>query len=206
MITMTKKFHPILYQTEMVKAILEGKKTKTRRSVKMPPDRIWSHSNRFYGESGREYKCPYGKVGDVLWVRETWQHVNIENDFKDFVYKASGGLDWEMSNEDWKWKPSIFMPKSACRIFLDITDVKVERLQDISEEDAIKEGIQKHIGGYKTNYRQPSAKSYLDGYSFTAQEEFKTLWYKINGPDSWNQNPFVWVISFKRIEKPADFA
>jgi hypothetical protein len=192
MITMTKKFHPILYQTEMVKAILEGKKTKTRRSVKMPPDRIWGHSNRFYGESGREYKCPYGKVGDVLWVRETWQHVDIENDYSGFVYKASGGLDWEMSNEDCKWKPSIFMPKSACRIFLEITDVKVERLQGISEADAIAEGI--------------NLKNTSGDYEHTPVQEFEKLWQKINGPESWESNPFVWVISFKQILKPADFA
>lgn len=137
------------------------------------------------------YKCPYGKSGDILWVRETWQYVDIPDDYTGYVYKASGGLDWEMSNDEWIWRPSIFMPRAACRIFLQITDVRVERLQDISEADAIAEGVEK-LGLYP-------------GYDISSRGKFNGLWTNINGAESWEKNPWVWVISFKRIERPVNF-
>jgi hypothetical protein len=97
------------------------------------------------------------------------------------------------------WKPSIFMPKAACRIFLEITDVKVERLQDISEEDAINEGVE-----LLPNNRY---KYYLSEYfdCINAVHSFQTLWKSINGAESWEANPFVWAIEFKQITKPENF-
>ena len=140
-------------------------------------------------------KCPYGEVGDVLWVRETF---NSDYGFKDMegnvvppgiLYKAKvsslpNGL---------KWKPSIFMPKSIARIWLQITSIKVERLKDISEEDAIAEGVETTKTGYKDYITEGSISD--------AYWSFYSLWYKINGRESWDSNPWVWVIEFKQIKK-----
>ncbi|HEY9363866.1 MAG TPA: hypothetical protein VIQ00_11425, partial [Chitinophagaceae bacterium] len=139
-------------------------------------------------------KCPYGKIGDVLWVRETsrinYEEYNIPGgiSFKKIIeYKA----DYKNDTSIRKWKPSIFMPKAACRIFLEITDIKVERLQDISGEDAINEGV-----------KVTSMWPLCIGDAYRA---FKSLWQKINGKNSWEVNLFVWVISFRKINKPKNF-
>lgn len=169
----------------MVQAILAGRKTQTRRILKQQDIRIHSIEGWPASSTG-EVKCPYGQVGDVLWVRETW-------DFGyPYAYKADGALPIT------KWRPSIHMPKAACRLFLRITNVRVERLQDISEEDAIAEGVSRYpkspIYGYK-NYLHE------DMYCLTAVDSFRTLWHSINGEQSWNDNPWVWVVEFERIEK-----
>lgn len=203
-----KKFHPILFSTPMVQAILEGKKTMTRRTVKDVKYTInqsgtfnWElrkggsfvaggpNANKedlndsFFGLVGY---CPFGKVGDVLWVRETTcqESVTDEAPFK-IIYKADVGENYPMGSS--KWKPSIFMPKEACRIFLEIADIKIERLHDISEEDAKAEGVS----------IAECCHAYYHGFSI--------LWQKINGVRSWEANPFVWVISFKQIDKPENF-
>lgn len=205
---------PILFSTPMVKSILSGSKTQTRRVVKPqpePPRAIYNEKDaiaimgkkeegtgqllRFNWAtniSGREitdgsiftHRCPYGEVGHVLWVRETWAKKNDR-----IYYKA----DCVQSPKYETWKPSIFMPKAACRIYLKITNVRVERLQDISEEDAIAEGAHPII--YHT-------KEVLEGLQKERnyQEGFKSLWQSINGEESWNQNIWVWVIEFERIE------
>lgn len=188
------KDHPILFSTSMAKAILAGRKTMTRRIIKPQPiDNIEVDGNFYEGNYKGYVKvdnhpnwqqqfayefCPYGEVGSTLWVRETWQKVDTypEPDcFGKYLYKSMGDTCD-------KWKPSIFMPKDACRIFLKITDIKVERVQDISEEDAIKEGVE----------------SWCD-----AIDNFKQLWQSINGEESWNSNPWCWCISFERTESPA---
>ena len=143
----------------MVRAILDGRKTQTRRVVKPKPDDsgLWNND-----------KCPYGKPGDRLWVRETF--------FVDgprIQYRA----DHHGAPKETIWKPSIFMPRSASRILLEITDIRVERLHDISADDEKKEGI----------------------YSPIHELLFWALWQKINGPESWDANPWVWVITFKKI-------
>lgn len=187
-----KKERPILFQTEMVKAILEGRKTMTRRIIKPQPNDNWETEE---GESILKY-CPYGEIGDVLWVRETFSINNLFANGIKYTYKADLSEDVNLL----KWKPSIFMPKEACRIWLQIADIKTERLQDISEEDAIKEGVEKLI-----KFGQPAGyKDYLNvpeiGFT-TAKESFRTLWISINGEESWNQNPWVWCVSFKRLAK-----
>lgn len=170
-------------------------------------------------------RCPYGQPGDVLWVREghyryghwvekegvftptgrqKWMFVPLTD---EVLYEAPASFRKGMHNKDphtsaWHKRLARFMPRHTARMFLQVTDRRVERLQNITETDAIAEGIQKHTGGYATNYRQPNAKSYLDGYSYSAQEEFKKLWGSINGADSWQANPWVWAVSFERIEKP----
>ncbi|MDO8997221.1 MAG: hypothetical protein Q7U77_11390 [Sediminibacterium sp.] len=186
------KYIPILFSTAMVQAIIEGRKSMTRRVVKPQPSE--TGVSAFNDGEHPQMKCPYGQVGDILWVRESFisgyecdeGSFNTDEDgeyIPVLKYKADReSFDWYDGNSDFPcekipWKPSIHMPKSACRIFLKITNVRVERLQDISEEDAIAEGI----------------------------ASFKSLWQSINGEKSWDDNPWVWVIEFERIEKPENF-
>jgi hypothetical protein len=179
-----EKERPILFSTPMVKAILEGRKCQTRRIVKGTPLE-WLMPDMFTPEfvaSPENNLCPYGKVGDILWVRETWvkNEGQLPTDL-GYVYKAElGEEELKYSKElGVKWKPSIFMPRDACRIKLRIESIRIERLQDITEEDCICEGVEHD--------------KFLD---LTAKENFRSLWDSING--NWDSNPFVWVISFCR--------
>lgn len=228
------KFIPILFSTPMVQAILDGRKTQTRRVVKPQPNECnheifkeadWKEQPftpsargllegrlfcTFCGNGvnpdGLGIRNPYGQAGDILWVRETFRP--IEQDFGSprFEYKAT-----ETINLTDKWKPSLFMSKEACRIFLKIANVRVERLQDISEGDAEREGI--NIVDYNCyeNYMVEKDWNYegMNQKGFHMIEDpvgsFASLWAKINGNQSWENNPFVWVIEFKRIENPENF-
>jgi len=205
---MNPKSRPMLFKTEMVQAILAGTKTQTRRLLKMPPKKLEHNSitNAYIGESGREYKCPYGQVGDIIWVRETFQettflHVSDEN--YGYIYKASeNGREWEANDESWKWKPSLFMPKKAARIFLEITDIRAERLNDISEGDAIAEGIgrwtEERMTSKPIRYQIYQSKKGDDSLYFSNPiNSYESLWESINGKGSWENNPYVWVITFK---------
>lgn len=223
------KEHPILFSTPMVQAILEGRKTQTRRVVKPQPEGdsrpISEWNPHVYGSIRAEYEtkivgkifpfkkgnslyspsCPYGQAGDILWVRETWAYLDfLGPEDADYVYKASdNGKDWENNTEGWKWKPSIYMPKEACRLFLKIKSVRVERLQDISEEDAKAEGVL-YYGEESNDYKNYEYNDiYGDDWGvLTAKESFKTLWQSINGPESWLANPWVWVIEFELSNTP----
>lgn len=235
------KERPILFNGQMVKAILEGRKTQTRRIVKAKkgadcPDYMWvdeyalkdviewrEQKNRWFG--CKEYRtlafsdCPYGQIGDRLWVRETW-HVEPgvtgwsmdENEPCTgwIEYKAGGSkevtapnfesvqncfpkgeVDWDFLPYD--WRPSIFMPRWASRILLEIIKIRVERLNDISVEDAKAEGFD-----YSTH---PSAIEM--GYAIGAKTNFRFAWEQIYGQNAWNKNPWVWVIEFKVIKESA---
>lgn len=203
------KEHPIPFSTPMVQAILEGRKTQTRRIV----DRTalkWLNEG-FTAEfvaMPENHLCRYGYSKDILWVRETFSLMKdslLYNHFPNlesrYLYKA----DWKESQIPAlaikKWKPFIFMPKAACRLFLEIVKIKVERLQDISEEDAVAEGIEKQVSG--TEGMAVSYKNYLsEGYiDMNPKKSFQSLWTKINGAESWKQNPFVWVIGFQQIKR-----
>jgi len=186
------KERPILFSTEMVRAILEGRKTQTRRVIKPKPWLIDPHKVEYNlwecGDGKETYliKCPYGKPGDLLWVRETWGLYDTQP--KDgpgkalLFYRASDGESYELRYQ--LWRPSIFMPRWASRITLKIINVRVERLQDISEEDAIKEGATFRKGEWGE----------LDAFNY--------IWDSINAKRgySWDSNPWVWVIEFKRVE------
>jgi hypothetical protein len=196
---------PILFKGEMVRAILDDTKTQTRRVVKGIALE-WLASGMFnpeYVASDENHLCPYGKLGDRLWVRETWSaphrydHLgpsNIPVQGVSIHYAATeerGGL---------RWRPSIHMPRWASRITLEITGVRVERLQDISEADAIAEGIENNRA------LDPAGSCHWRHY---AREHtgiscpigsYQTLWESINGADSWNANPWVWVVEFKRAQ------
>jgi hypothetical protein len=178
----------------MVQAILEGRKTQTRRIIK---DELLQNSTPDDDLEFLLLTIIYKyKVGDVLWVRETFRAIDQEVGSPRFEYKAT-----EVINLIDKWKPSLFMPKQACRIFLKMKSIRVERLQDISEEDAKAEGVD-FVEGINGNlYFNYLKKEYGGNERFS----FMTLWESINGDGSWNKNPFVWVYEFERIEKPLDF-
>lgn len=251
---------PILFSTPMVQAILDGRKTMTRRVCKdiagydfkwgldrepyignykvftktepgkwdwVTLENQWLYDLQTAVDDSRTHllKCPY-KPGDRLWVRETWRigawdenSGCIAVDYKADGYARREWLDiddperferywtqsthdaekaglkvdsdgqyhWEPGKAPTRWRPSIFMPKEAARIWLDVTDVRVERLSEITEEDAIAEGIRIGIGGMPY---------------FSCREAFAALWNSLNAKRGfgWEQNPWVWVISFERIE------
>ena len=211
---------PILFNTEMVRAILEGRKGATRRSVKgyIPDDAVWGYTaftpkgyiscrGTFadgYGEKFFKLPC---EPGNILYVRETW-HKGLEW----YIYRANysdtekfyrGGKEIEM-----KWRPSIHMPKEAARIWLKVTNVRVERLQDITPKGAESEGVGNlfydDIGYGEKNYRTE-----VDPEYGIAKEQFAWLWEStIKKSDidryGWDANPWVWVIDFERCDKPKE--
>lgn len=192
---------PILFSTPMVQAILAGRKTQTRRVVK--DKLLQSNKDEFEEEFllATMAKCPYGQVGDVLWVRETFgQGVSGK-----YYYKTKNDMVTDELAEQLviRWKSPRFMTKNAARIWLRITNVRVERLQDISEEDAVAEGVDNWT--WKNMATPQNWMDYTDPTSpplCSAYDSFCSLWDSINGEQSWNDNPWVWVIKFERIEKP----
>lgn len=198
------KERPILFSGPMVRAILEGRKTQTRRVVKHKQPLFEApHSFKAYqtteGVFGFEsydetVRCPYGQPGDRLWVRETWayshqcEHYNHLHERNDsFIYRATNEACGPK-----KWRPPIHMPRWASRITLEVTGVRVERVLDISEEDARDEGPPDIF-----NDTWPTIAEYHP------IDAFRTLWNSINGNKpgrSWDDNPWVWVIEFKRID------
>lgn len=231
------KERPILFSAPMVRAILDGTKTMTRRIIKPQP----THFNPAgtprrvvpNGGPSESICCPYGQPGDRLWVRETYfawgrwetrfsaKKGRDEWHFIDMTLESGRSYAYDTDEDTpmlvkrrstmvplWWRRPAIFMPRAASRILLEITDVRVERLQDISEDDARAEGIErgKDFPGW---YRGP-----LDGDSAGLAEAgrhfkiptafpklaFRALWESINGPKSWAANLWVWVVEFRRVE------
>ena len=196
------KERPILFSAPMVRALLDGSKTQTRRVVKPTPEWIGQSGVLSYrGRVGLPHAlCPYGQPGDRLWVRETWARDDEDGGlcYRADIGKVGDADDWERNRLDgvprFRWRPSMHMPRAASRISLEITEVRVERLQDISEDDALAEGC------------SSTAIVHEDGEDYTghyASEEYQDLWESINGPGSWDTNPWVWAVSFKRLEQPA---
>ncbi|EPY6886561.1 hypothetical protein ACXEGV_004329 [Klebsiella quasipneumoniae] len=224
----------MIFNADMVRAILDGRKTQTRRIMKPQPEPCprgghWWPSNVFKtmlhvedemqnGKGGWGGlvgdACPFGDVGDRIWVRETFQGPLFDYDLMDnyckdptpfekpefCVYKADGVPAPEFYDADDElhccWRPSIHMPRWASRILLEITDVRVERLNAISEEDARAEGI---IDGGCLNCGEPEQCGCANPEP-DATDAFAYLWQSIYGQDNWNANPWVWVIEFKRVE------
>ena len=210
--TTAVKERPILFSGPMVRAIMDGRKTQTRRIVKPQPPcacvyEINGNQNKaiclagpgadvparpwfvppYVNKAQYWVCCPYGTVGDRLWIRETWRPIVSGTREGGFDYRAN---DPSASGVGFtKWTPSIHMPRLASRITLEITSVRVERLNDISAEDAKAEGISRdcpQVKEYKCN--GPMA------YHFAA------LWESINGEGAWAVNPWVWVVEFKRVK------
>jgi hypothetical protein len=248
------KERPILFSAPMVRAILEGRKTQTRRVVKWVPSPRGNFktvrltgTNEYvlldddrgltwtpYSGSGEQlwpverYRdaCPYGGPGDRLWVRETWQALRFveamsegyslgycddryapdkipksnENGFWKPVYAATDPFGEEPTSEErgFSWRPAIHMPRWASRLALDVIRIRVERLQDITEEDARAEGV---------TFGEPQP-AIINGERgevcfFNARDAFAYLWAAINGADSWKANPWVWVVDFNDVEAQA---
>lgn len=186
------KERPITFSGPMVNAILDTKKTQSRRVIKPQPyihkDR-WFYSHKKcegWGLDYVEYANPYGTPGDRLWVRETWRPSQVEG---TAWHKADG-----KDNEHGLWKSPMHMPRWASRILLEITDVKVEKLKDITATDILAEGIKK-----ETQYNQHLMTTTLDKVEMSVQ--FLLLWDSINAKRGygWDSNPWVWVITFKCI-------
>ncbi|MCH9563903.1 morphogenetic protein [Klebsiella pneumoniae] len=199
----------MIFNGEMVRAILDGRKTQTRRPVKFPVhDKNLGcelSGNELAGElsAGNYLNSAFGKPGDRIWVRETWQAIHDycdENGHVDErryarsiprhrgnywhpVYEEAWGNE-SREDREFPWRPSIHMPRWASRILLEITDVRVERLKSISDGDAIREGC--------------STADMKSGDCVA--DVFARLWASIYGDESWNSNPWVWVIEFKRVE------
>lgn len=206
------KERPILFSTEMVQRIIDGRKTQTRRIIKPQPVLFptgWQYGKGYKNSCSASaspatdilfiYGCPYGRRADRLWVRETWNQI-FNGITDEYIYAAT---DNDVFSET-KWRPSIHMPRAACRLLLEITDVRVEQLQDINRADAIAEGLHFTIsnGGPNIYYDNYHTGRWLDPEMLNNPiGSFRTLWEKINGPGSWDANPWVWVISFKKIEK-----
>ena len=189
---------PIIFSGEMVRAILDGRKTQTRRVVKPQPNpgpqgKMISLGGGYWaaldGDMWGEWKCPYGQLGDLLYVREAFTVVE-DSTIEDpgMYYRADGDLPSHI-DDSVKWKPSIHMPKWAARFWLEVTGIRVERVQDISEEDAEAEGAPKdRVIGYGSIGNK------------THREGFILLWDAINHKRpgcSWEDNPYVWIVEFK---------
>lgn len=214
------KFIPILFSTPMVQSILDNRKSQTRRICKIQSqhDRVtnldgkeekgWMAYPQEDSWKGKFVKCPYGEPGDVLWVRETW--------FTDWKYDgvAPGNLpadapffylqNLERGSEG-RIRPSIHMPKAACRIWLQVKSVRVELLQKISYVDAAKEGV---MGFWDSENELFWYEDYLKKNLVHSdpRNSFESLWISINGEKSWSENPYVWVIEFERLtQKPEGF-
>ncbi|CAH1044519.1 hypothetical protein [Halomonas sp. TD01] len=253
------KERPILFNAAMVRAILNGHKTQTRRAMKPQPAVHVDHfrhvttcarTGRMDWQACNKAKkpvyafkkkpcfvteiaqCPYGQPGDRLWVRETWGVVSHSFDANGersqyqpdrpatpiqempfgqgyyhghVIYAADGAFEWAGDDDGGgntrsAWKPSIHMPRIASRITLEIVRVRVERLQDISKEDATAEGIEPPEGETYRDYAVKPEDNEGHDYYLCPQDSFISLWEKINGLDSCKANPWVWVIEFKRVE------
>jgi len=235
------KERPIIFNADMVRAVLDGRKTQTRRIMKNQPVPSKTREGDYWfrcdkarsmihvsdlkpGASpnlpdAHEYFsmcCPFGAVGDRLWVREAWQCTSFETNEYGHVegvdymreipkqkpqspawglsYEANGFDTGDAEERGFPWRPSIHMPRWASRITLEITGVRVERLWDISEDDAKAEGCTFEALRFKPGTRE------VEEMGHTAVYQFGGLWQSLYGDDSWQANPWVWVIEFKRVE------
>lgn len=235
----TIKYHPILFNTPMVQALLNGTKTQTRRTKGLEVINKKGSEFRYDGIENDKNECYYGchffeyldknnnpkevysfaennhKVGDVFWVRESfytaenydkWSVFQIKYCSVEIFYSADiSNIEIKQPLHRGKKRPSIFLPKSHARIFLKIKSIRAERLQDISAEDAKKEGVKGYL-------KEPDLKQ-MEGLGnwtipkpFTPyQFSFTALWCELFGCDNWLANPFVWVYELERIERPNDF-
>lgn len=235
------KERPILFSAPMVRAILAGRKTQTRRIVKpqphspmnaLVPGDWWPHKGTSWNlahpakhvQAHIVSLCPYGAPGDRLWVKETWG-LHAYHDYTDWHAGSVKGWSEEdvrmlgtlafradVDPEGAFWRPSIFMRRWMSRISLPITSIRVERLQDISEEDAKAEGVWlpdiKPTCPCETDVEEPGPhlrtcawrNEFIDPTGLPYRDEFALLWASINGADSWTANPWVWVVGWDKAE------
>ena len=200
--------HPLLMKGPLVRATLAGLKTQTRRPIKPQPDDdivdveydaiadLWlgntQEDNDLGYTSSWAARCPLGKAGDRLWVRETWTAaMHDPKGPADCLYRADDNRGVEDLAEA-KWTPSIHMPRWACRLVLPLVSVRVERVQDITEDDARAEGLRRTENGWTDG---------ATGYDVTsARAAFQELWASIYGQASWDVNPWVWVAEWDHVK------
>lgn len=217
------KVRPILFSAPMINALLDGRKTQTRRVVKN--EMAYScltgdcpHDLQTECDKAMQATCPYGQPGDLLWCRETWatnkvirhpqreKNLLFKADYRDNSGQSQNTLSVAMlinagldSGSGGKWKPSIFMPRIASRLTLETTGVRVERLQDISEEDARAEGVKIPVCRAENGdirWLRRMCGPYIPKDS-SFREHYALLWSEINGEVSWNANPWVWALTFR---------
>lgn len=199
---------PILFSAPMIRALLDSCKTQTRRIMKPQPSERAVSCQPLAGNTWSTFaedrklsevqRCPYGKPGDLLWVRETWQVRGFAfgKPISETRIAAPSAFHYRATDDGaWKpywgvWRPSIFMPRWASRITLEITDIRVERLQEIKETDAIAEGLVQSAQ-FPDRYMTPA------GDYAVPVVAYQRLWESINGATSWNANPWVWVLTFR---------
>lgn len=218
---------PILFNTEMVRATLDGRKKCTRRVIKPQPDEKHTYPLGFVNDSTErknigsfgfgtselggsiQYVKPPYQPGDIMYVRETWQYLYeldgneqiIEGTGK-YYYAATDTIPFDtyvdasgVTHERVPWHPSIHMPKEAARIWLKVTDVRVERLKQINGDDALAEGVDKYIHANGTLNEDQTITSFIGIWNSTIKKSDLDRY-------GWNANPYVWVIEFERCEKP----
>ena len=220
------KEYPILFSTQMVRAILDGTKTQTRRPIPVMPKEnqsihhieeidkycfVTKHENGKVSGISEYFRRPYN-VGDRLWVRETYRPIDGQTgELISVDYKADPPEKWERLGDvvgtPVKWRPSIHMPRSASRLTLAITDIRAEPLPDISDEDAIREGIYRSVEIVEPCESKYPISTDWDGYEAmlppgVARCDFARMWRSIypNGPKSWDMAPWVWVIDFEVVK------
>lgn len=216
------KERPILFSGPMVRALLDGRKSQTRRVVKPQPpvgwDRTaWSDAPTM-GWTAQEapardwhiVRCPYGTIGDRLWVRETFfDNCPGERDMEQVYYRADGEPDFDgesITRDGPGWTPSIHMPRWASRLTLEITGVRVERVQDISEADARAEGAESRTCRCTLDGQTTCSPGMICEAGRSDRDWYRDTWDSINGKRpgcSWADNPFVWVLEFRRVNAEA---
>ncbi|MFP2963358.1 hypothetical protein ACLEPN_37800 [Myxococcus sp. 1LA] len=202
---------PMLFSGPMVSALLDGRKTVTRRLVK--PHHLGGTLDVVdvlnAGNAERaQVHCPYGAPGDRLWVKETWALEDCGPDGERVVWRADRAAAWRTNLADVyylasnyepsRWRPSIHMTRWASRLTLEVVSIRAERLHDITEADAQAEGVERHPteNGWRNYEPEPAFEAVT--YHATARESFASLWRSINGPQSWDDNPWVWRVEFRR--------
>ncbi|MCA7591415.1 hypothetical protein [Escherichia coli] len=199
----------MIFNGAMVRAILDGRKTQTRRPLKWKQTRFteigeredgsrWPWSEDAEHACDFWHPCPFGAVGDRIWVRETWAEAGAgAPDLKLYRANYPEHVPTHYENvppaDEIRWTPSIHMPRAACRILLEVTGIRVERLNSISQEDAQAEGMA--LTGWRPTYSDPDS----GGEVWTPYDNFAQLWESIYGEESWKANPWVWVIEFKVV-------
>jgi hypothetical protein len=227
--------HPILFSGEMVRAILDGRKTQTRRVAKFIPLEsglnlqasslgagdyftgapetgkvLRSMGGSCWQDRTKPLRCPYGQPGDRLWVRETWIPVwhgsyepmdgkPTEYCLIEYAASAHSGYHTAWDHYEGYWRPSIHMPRWASRVTLEVTGIRVERIQEISEADSLLEGVKALTGDFAGCFVVADVPGAMSGT--TAKECFQRRWDLLNAKRGfgWDANPWVWVIEFKRI-------
>lgn len=217
MIIKNNNEHPILFSAAMVCAILSGQKTQTRRVIKAVRQNntvlTGKYKKTVMHVLDERLPCPYGKPGDRLWVRESFQplfandHCLASANYKTGIgykvsYPATDGIkeyiDADKDELTARVRPSIHMPRWACRLVLEIVNVRVERLKDITPDDSLAEGVTRKM----RNDFGFSCDESEEAFNFTqSKHTFSLLWKSINGVESWNENPWVFVIEFKQVDK-----